>query len=67
MKLIHTAVNRSRLAIVKYNDTWEEYVVKFYINDTYQNKADYFTDCRDDAESTANVWCSQAPASGIIV
>jgi hypothetical protein len=55
----YTNTAGTRKATLKYNEDWEEYIVRFYHNGLYQKDADYHTDCRDDAEETANFYCNQ--------
>uniref|UniRef100_A0AAU6W0R7 Uncharacterized protein n=1 Tax=Pseudomonas phage Ulina01 TaxID=3138549 RepID=A0AAU6W0R7_9CAUD len=43
-------------ATVKYNKEYEEWVVKFWRAGVYQKAADYHTDDRQDAHSTAEHW-----------
>jgi hypothetical protein len=49
-------VNYSRVAKVYRDAIWEEYVVKFSIDGKKQINADYHTDDKEDALTTANSW-----------
>jgi hypothetical protein len=50
---------RLRTAIVYYHADWEEYCVRFYIDGTHQTLADYMTDDKDDAISTADYFVNR--------
>lgn len=45
-----------------YNSAYNEYKVRFLLNGVYQKNADYFTECKQDAESTFNAWVKQRAA-----
>ena len=60
VEVINLRTGASRVAHIKYNDEWEEYVVVFHKDGKFQKGADYHTDCKEDAISTAEVWTSQA-------
>lgn len=53
-------------AVKIYRDTvWNEYIVRFYLNDEYEEKADYHTDDKQDAVDTARHWLKSGnPAAG---
>jgi hypothetical protein len=42
-----------------YNREYSEYKVRFLLNGVYQKNADYFTECKQDAEGTFNAWVKQ--------
>lgn len=42
-----------------YNQDYNEYKLRFLFNGVYQKNADYFTECKQDAESTFNTWVKQ--------
>jgi hypothetical protein len=48
-----------RTAIVYYHADWQEYCVRFYIDGTHQTLADYMTDDKDDAISTADYFVNK--------
>ena len=56
MRLISTIHKAAAEATAKvYRDTdWQEYRVKFYVRGQHQQDADYHTDCKEDAHSTAH-------------
>lgn len=57
MTLISTERNGKLAAKVFDNRSYDEFVVKFYINDVYQMHADYYASDRDDAIATARtIW-----------
>lgn len=41
---------------VKIFRVWNEYIVRFYLNNKYEEKADYYTDDKADAVDTAKHW-----------
>lgn len=49
-------------AEVTYSKGFEEYKVRYLFNGVYQKNADYFTDCKQDAEGTFNAWVKQRSA-----
>jgi hypothetical protein len=56
MRLISTIHKAAAEATAKiYRDTeWNEYRVKFYVQGHHLQDADYHTDCKEDAHSTAH-------------
>ena len=57
------AGNRS---VKVFRDTeWNEYIVRFYIDDEYQEEADYHTDDKQDAVDTAGKWLKGFPKQGV--
>lgn len=52
-RLIDTITDGSAVAKIYRDVEWEEFVVKLYVNGVYQSKADYHTDDKSDATSSA--------------
>ncbi len=62
MRLLKAFINGKRVAKVYKDLEWEEYRVKFFVDDVQQVHADYHTDDKQDALSTAETWsesCSE--------
>lgn len=64
MRKIATRQNGALKAEIHHNKEYDEYLVKFYIVGVYQKRADYFTDDKSDAISTAQHWCNKGVQSG---
>ena len=56
MASIEAGRNQCHAKIQKHSETGE-YRVKFYVQATWQNRSDYFTDDLSDAKQTAAVQC----------
>jgi hypothetical protein len=52
--------NKRRVEIYSKNQ-YGEYTVKFYSKGVHNKNANYFTDCLDDAESTATEFLNRHP------
>lgn len=55
-KTVKTVARDQSKAIIKFNDEFDEYVVKFHTGNVYHKNADYFTDSKADAVATAEHW-----------
>lgn len=60
MKRLETISNESttptRCAKVYRDSEWQEWRVRFFIDDEHQTEADYHTDDKADAQHTARSW-----------
>lgn len=54
-----TPTIQSREAIVYFHAEWKEYCVRFYLNGVHQRLADYFTDDKEDAISSADYFVNR--------
>lgn len=55
----------SVVARVRSKNQWGDYVVQFFVGGVHNQDADYFTDDRGDAESTAEAWLAGQVAGGV--
>lgn len=55
-RLIKEVIERTNKALIYYDASLREYCVKFFRDGVHQEKADYFTNDKQDAISTACVW-----------
>ena len=56
--------HNKKVAVVRFDVEWQEYVVQFYADGVHMDNSDYHTPCRDDALDTARLaiqdereWC----------
>ncbi len=67
LRLLNTHTHNNRVAKVYRDRDWEEYRVKFFDNGKYTGeKADYHTDDKGDANSTADHWVKDEKAVKVI-
>lgn len=57
-KIISTMRQGDNGAKIRYNSEYKEYIVQFFINDKWQTNADYYTDNKTDALTTAHAFCN---------
>ncbi len=60
LRLIKTYTNGNKSAKIHKDSEWNEYKVSHYVDGKHKHKADYFTDDKDDAHGTAQIFVKSA-------